>query len=129
MIASRTGGAAPFKEGPALAERMRLRRSWTKDDAVVTLAAYFERPAGHLLPPQAAMQRTANQLRVPLDRVRAHTDAFATLDPENPRSGAAVTRTDRATWEKYGDDAPACAMDAEWILEGRKWRPKWLFHS
>ncbi len=108
---------------------MRLRRSWTKDDAIVTLAAYFERPAGHLLPPVAAIQRTANQLRVPTERVRAHLDAFACLDPDNERDGAVPTRTDKAVWARYEADAPACAMDAEWILEGRKWRPKWLFHS
>ncbi len=108
---------------------MRLRRSWTKDDTIVVLAAYFERPAGHQLPPEAALQRTANQLRVPVETVRAHMDAFASLDPDNPRQDAPTTRTDRAVWERYGDDAPSCAMDAEWILEDRKWRPKWLFRS
>ncbi len=108
---------------------VRTRRSWTKDDAIVALAAYFERPAGHLLPPEAAIQRTANQLRVPAEKVRTHMDAFASLDPDNPRSGALATRLDKTIWERYRDDGPACAMDAEWILEGRKWRPKWLFHS
>lgn len=122
MVAFTAGGIS--RRGPA--GLVRLRSSWTRDDAIVTLAAYFERPAGHHVPPPAAAQRTANHLGVPLKRVQEHLDVFAGLDPDNPRTGRPAGKVDRKVWDHYDGDAPNCALDAEWILLQRRRLPKWL---
>lgn len=107
-----------------------MRRSWRRDDSLVVLSVYMARPPGRRLPPEAESQRAANLLHVPIERIRQRMVGFAVLDPGNPMTGEPPrSRADRALWRRYHDDAMRCHTDAEWVLEGRKWRPRWLYRD
>ncbi len=102
-----------------------MAKGWRSEDSVVILASYLGRPAGWRLPPEDELQRVANLLRRDVDVVRRRMDGFRHLDTGRP--DATPSHRDKAIWERYRDDPAACAMDAEWIIEGRKWRPAWLY--
>ncbi len=99
--------------------------AWRSEDSIIVLASYFDRPPGHRLPPELELQRVANLLRVPVHEVRRRMDRFSAID--QGRSQGLPTPRDRRIWQRYRDDPAACAADAEWILEGRKRRPAWLY--
>lgn len=104
-----------------------MRRTWRSSDSVVVLAAYLERPRGHRLPPPDQQQRVANLLGVDVDLVRRRLAGFAELERGGtPRPGGATHR-DHQLWLHYRDDPVRLGGDAEWIVEGRKWRPAWLY--
>jgi hypothetical protein len=100
-------------------------KPWRSEDSVVVLASYLSRPRGLRLPPEMEIDRVADVLRVGPSRVRERMQSFSRLDRGD--ADGLPTPRDRLLWERYSDDPPRCAVEAEWILAGRKWRPAWLF--
>lgn len=77
------------------------------------------------MPPDLEIQRVANLLRRPPSQVKERFRRFAAIH-EGATEGLPTPR-DRALYHRYVDDRATCAADAEWILDGRRWRPAWLY--
>ncbi len=115
--------AVVSKKAPFLAKHV---PNWRSEDSVVVLASYLGRPAGWRRPPEDEMQRVANLVRQDIEVVRRRIDGFRFLDTGRP-DDVRPSHRDKQIWERYRDDPMQCAMDADWIIEGRKWRPAWLY--
>lgn len=101
-------------------------RSWTRQDSLVVLASYVERPSHLMVPPQRERERVANLLRQEVAEVTARLWAFATLDESNDSSGGTVGRREEELWERYADDRMELMVDADAILDERKRVPHYL---
>lgn len=100
--------------------RRRSARSWNRDDAVLTLAAYFERPPRAALPSLAQRQKVANLTGHDVAEVTRHCAMFAALDVGNPSAGVAPQPREAGLWTDFAGDRLALVLEAEAIIEGKR---------
>lgn len=107
---------------------MRDPSRWTRSDSLVVLASYAARPPHLSLPPPSELERVASVLRMPVETVRRRMLRFAGHDPCNPTAcEEELGPRDRRLWDTYRGDPMRLQADAEWAVEERKYRPRWLY--
>ena len=92
-----------------------MARPWTRDDTLLVLASYLDRPRGMRIPPQVERERLANVVRRDLDAVTERYQAFASAEAGEP-VGPTVMRL----WATFGTQPLDCAIAADEVLEARK---------
>lgn len=95
-----------------------MARSWTRDDTLLVLASYLDRPRGMRIPPQPERERVGNLVRQDLDAVTARYQEFVAAE-EGEVVGATVARL----WQEYHGQPLECAIAADEVLESRKRLP------
>ncbi|MGB1585622.1 MAG: hypothetical protein ACPHID_01070 [Thermoplasmatota archaeon] len=92
-----------------------MPKAWTRDDTLLVLASYLDRPRGMRIPPQPERERVANLVRRDLDAVTDRYQAFADVEAGDA-AGPTVTRL----WQQFGHRPLDCAIEADEVLEARK---------
>lgn len=94
---------------------------WSRDDAVLAMAIYMDRPGHMMVPPMAERERVASILRRDLGEVTDHMWCFHRLS-----AGEAVDCVDGRVWTRYRPD-PAGLWEAADAVMGRARRaPRFL---
>ncbi len=104
----------------------RAPASWGRDDSIVVLASYFERPRDALVPPAAERDRVANLLGQSVEEVTRRYWMFAAIDPDSKAEGEAGQREQRL-WVRFHNDRMALMVAADEALERRRSRPRRLY--
>lgn len=112
--------------GESIPPRGNRKGPWSRDDALLVLASYVQRPRGSLLPPAAERERLASVLRRDLGAITDRLWMFAGLDPDNPSDGHAAGETEARLWLQYGDNRLALLLAADDIMNERRRLPRGL---
>lgn len=112
-----------FESGWVRLPKKRSARAWNRDDSLLVLAAYFDRPPRQRLPSERERQRIANLTRQDVAEVTRRCAMFAGLDPHNPSDGEPAGARERRLWERYADDRMACGVAADAVLESLRRLP------
>lgn len=104
----------------------RGERGWTREDSLIVLAGYCDRPPRALLPPSAERERIANLLRVDVSAVTRRLWMFAGLDPDNKAEGEPAGSRERRLWKQYADDRVSLMMDADDAIRSKGRIPRAL---
>jgi hypothetical protein len=100
--------------------RRRSARSWDRNDAVLALAAYFDKPPRSALPSLAERQKIANLTGQDIAEVTRRCSMYAALDPNNPSEGVPPTERETRLWADHATDRLALMLEAQAILEGKR---------
>lgn len=88
---------------------------WSRDDSLLVLASYLDRPPGMSLPPAPERERVASLVRRTVEAVTQRYQDFAAAERQEP-TGKQVARL----WAEFGDQPLECAIAADEVMAARR---------
>ncbi len=99
--------------------------SWTRNDSLLVMASYVQKPPRVMVPPLPERERLSNLTGHSVAEVTARLWAFAAVDPDNAATGDAGKR-ETELWERYADDRLELLIAADALIEERRRIPHYL---